>query len=186
MGFAALGEDVLLSRDARVYQPGRIRLGSRVRIDDFCILSGTLEIGCNVHLAPGAQIAAGAGRIRLHDFVGCSYNVLIIASSDDYRGASLSGPTVPDEFKPSKQVEDVEVGRHVIVGAGSTVLPGSALGEGAAVGAMSLVKGLVPPWTLVAGVPARKRGERDREGVLGLEAAYAARLEATLRDQGDE
>ena len=42
MGFQALGDHVLISERASFYNCPRIRLGSHVRIDDFCVLSAVL------------------------------------------------------------------------------------------------------------------------------------------------
>ena len=55
---------------------------------------------------------------------------------------------------------DVRFGKVVIkknafIGVHSVILPGVTIGEGAIVGAMSLVNRDVPPNTVVAGVPAR-------------------------------
>jgi len=47
------------------------------------------------------------------------------------------------------------IGNNVVVYTQSTVLPGVTIGEGATVGACSLVHRDVPPRTFVAGVPAR-------------------------------
>ena len=171
IGFAKIGRNVLISRDARIYKPGRIEIGDETRIDDFCILSGDLILGRNVHLAPGTQLAAGAGKIVLDDFAGCAFNVVATASSDDYTGSSLTNPTVPDTYKLGKIVSDVYVGRHVIIGAGTILLPGAKLAEGSAVGALSLVKGEIEPWTIYAGNPLRKIGAR-RQDLLKLEADY--------------
>ena len=49
----------------------------------------------------------------------------------------------------------VEIGREVMLGANSTVLPGIIIGDGAMVGAGSLVNRDIPPGALAAGVPAR-------------------------------
>ena len=171
IGFARIGQNVLISRYARIYRPDRIEIGDETRIDDFCILSGAVMLGPNVHLAPGTQLAAGAGQITLDDFAGCAFNVVATASSDDYTGTSLTNPTVPDTFKSGKIVSDIYVGRHVIIGAGTILLPGAKLAEGAAVGALSLVKGKIEPWTIYAGNPLRKIGVR-RQGLLKLEANY--------------
>ncbi len=176
-GFASLGRGVLISRDARIYGPQRMRIGDHVRIDDFCILSGTLELGRNIYLAPGVQLAGGAGKVIMEDFSTCAFNVVVTASSDDYLGASLTGPTVPDALKPGKVVRDIRVGRHAIIGAGSVLLPGARLGEGSAIGALSLVKGDVAPWTIQGGNPLKRIGERRRD-LLRLEADYLSRENA--------
>ncbi len=63
----------------------------------------------------------------------------------------------------------VVLGEHVIVGAGSVILPGVTIGQGAAVGALTLVrKDDVPPFTIVAGPRGEAIGERDRR-LLELE-----------------
>lgn len=51
----------------------------------------------------------------------------------------------------------VEIGSGVMIGSNSTILPGVRIGDGAVVGAGSLVNRDVPPGVLVAGVPARIR-----------------------------
>ena len=62
----------------------------------------------------------------------------------------------------------VRIEEHAIVGCGSVVLPGVVIGRGAAVGALSLVKRDVEPFTIVAGTPARPVGTRDRERLEAL------------------
>jgi len=49
------------------------------------------------------------------------------------------------------------------VGAGSIILPGVTLHEGAAVGAMSLVNKDIEAWSIYAGVPAVFRKKRNRD-----------------------
>jgi galactoside O-acetyltransferase len=57
------------------------------------------------------------------------------------------------------------------VGSGSVLLPGVAVGEGCAIGALSLVKDELPAWTICAGMPARPIKER-RKDLLRLEQAF--------------
>ncbi|MEZ4860974.1 MAG: acyltransferase [Caldilineaceae bacterium] len=47
----------------------------------------------------------------------------------------------------------VQIGRNVIIGANCTILPGVIIGDGATVGAMSLVNKDVPPGAKVGGIP---------------------------------
>ncbi len=50
---------------------------------------------------------------------------------------------------------EVVIGRDVMIGANSTILPGVRIGDGAVVGAGALVNRDVPAGKMVAGVPAR-------------------------------
>jgi dTDP-4-amino-4,6-dideoxy-D-glucose acyltransferase len=168
LGCARIGTDVRIDRSARIYGSERLELGDHVRIDAFSVLScgaGGVSLGSYVHLGAFCFLA-GAGRIELDDFAGLSGRVSIYSSNEDYSGASLTNPTVPDELRGVTDAP-VRLGRHAIVGAGSVVLPGVAIGEGAAVGAMSLVRRDVPPFTIVGG-NGRVLGERRRD-LLELE-----------------
>jgi dTDP-4-amino-4,6-dideoxy-D-glucose acyltransferase len=174
LGLAAVGEGVLIDADARIVGSRRIRIGAHARVDAFCVLSagdGGIAIGDHVHVAAHCFLA-GAARIELGDFSGVSGRTSIYSSTDDFSGLSLTGPTVPDELRRVDS-RPVRVGRHVIVGAGSVILPGVTLHDGAAVGAMSLVRGDVEPFTIVAGNPARAIGMRERT-LLELEQRVGA------------
>ncbi|TGS08556.1 acyltransferase, partial [Mesorhizobium sp. M4B.F.Ca.ET.190.01.1.1] len=89
------------------------------------------------------------------------------STSDDYSGAALTNPTVPREYLNMK-IAPVRLGRHVIVGSGSVILPGCVLGEGVSVGAMSLVTKNLEPWGVYFGSPAKRLKARSRE-ILQLE-----------------
>jgi len=177
-GFAALGANVLISERATLYGVERIRLGNNVRIDDFCVLSageGGIEIGNYVHVAVFSSLIGG-GRITLSDFSGLSSRVTIYSSNDDYSGNAMTNPTVPPEFT-SVQHADVFLGRHVIVGSGSVILPGAVLEEGVAVGALALVKGRCEAFGIYAGYPAKRIKSRSRR-LLEIEKEFLSRQEA--------
>jgi dTDP-4-amino-4,6-dideoxy-D-glucose acyltransferase len=169
LGFEELGDHVMISDRASIYGAERIALGSHVRIDDFCILSageGGIRIGSHVHVAAYSSII-GAGRVTVEDFANISSRVSIYSSSDDYSGVTMTNPMVPDEFKAVDHAP-VHVGRHVIIGSGSVVLPGVTLAEGVAVGALSLIREDCEAFAVYAGIPATVRGRRSRE-LLELE-----------------
>lgn len=172
MRFASLGLNVRISDRASIYGPGQMRLGDNCRIDDFCVVSGKLQLGRNVHFVPFCLIAGGTPGIVFEDYVGLAYRVSVFAQSDDYSGATMTNPTVPLKYK-QEVFMPVRLGRHVIIGTGAIICPGVDLGDGSAVGAGSLVIRSWPPWSILAGSPARKIKDRRRE-LLELEAAYLA------------
>lgn len=174
LGFSTVGENVQISAKASFYGVGRIALGNNVRIDDFCVLSagnGGISIGDHVHIAIYSSLM-GAGRISLSDFCNISSRVAIYSSNDDYSGATMTNPTVPSEFTGVTHA-DVLLGKHVIVGCGSVILPGITLEEGVAVGALSLVNRDCQAFGVYAGNPARRIKERKRD-FLDLERQFMA------------
>jgi len=172
MGFASFGKNVMLSDKASYYNCKNIRLGSNIRIDDFCVLSagvGGIDIGNYIHVAVFSTLI-GAGNIALADFSNISSRVAIYSSNDDYSGASMTNPTIPAEFTNVHHA-DVKIGRHVIIGAGSIILPGVSLEEGVAVGALSLVKKDCQTFGIYMGTPAKRISERKRD-LLELEKQF--------------
>ena len=172
LGFLSVGNNVQISDRASFYGAGRIAIGNNVRIDDFCVLAagaGGISIGNYVHIAVGSSLM-GAGKISLSDFSGISSRVSIYSSSDDYSGASMTNPTIPVKYTNVVHAA-VFLGRHVIIGSGSVVLPGVTLEEGVAVGALSLVNRSCDAFGIYVGNPARRIKERKLD-FLQLEKLF--------------
>ncbi len=172
MGFCTVGENVMISDRASFYNCSQISIGDNTRIDDFCVISagsGGVVIGANVHVAVYSSLI-GSGRIVVSDFANISSRVSIYSSSDDYSGERMTNPTIPSRYT-GVQHEEVVIGRHVIIGCGSVVLPGVTLEEGVAVGALSLVRDTCLRYGVYAGVPARRVNER-KQSLLELERMY--------------
>lgn len=157
MGFKSVGENVRLSDKASFYNCGNISIGSNVRIDDFCLFcagTGGIELGSFIHISPHCTFI-GDGKITLKDFTGTAARVSIYSSSDDYTGAALGGPMVPDEYR-SVNAADVTLNNYVMIGSGSVVLPGVVFEEGVGVGALSLVTKSCKEYSFYMGNPARR------------------------------
>ena len=172
LGFLSVGENVQISDRASFYGAHRIRLDNNIRIDDFCVLSagaGGISIGMHVHIAVYSSLI-GTGKITLSDFCNISSRVAIYSSNDDYSGVAMTNPTIPNEYTGVTHA-DVLLGRHVIVGCGSVILPGVTLEEGVAVGALSLVYERCEAFGIYAGNPARRIKERKRD-LLKLEQRF--------------
>lgn len=170
MGFRSLGKNVRISDKAAIYNPEQIEIGDHSRIDDFCVVSGKVSIGRNVHIAVFCNVAGGSEGITFEDFSGLAYGCHVFSQSDDYTGRTLTNPTVPSRFKREFK-KAVRLGRHCIVGTNSLIFPGVILAEGCSVGAMSMVTKSTEEWGVYSGIPARRLKDRKRD-LLVLEQTY--------------
>lgn len=174
-GFKQVGEDVYVSRKASIYGASNISLGNHVRIDDFCILSGTITIGNYVHIAAFAALFAGDAGIVIEDFVCTSSRTVVYAITDDYSGAAMTNPMIPDEYR-NVISEKVVLKKHSLIGTSCCVLPGVIVGEGASVGSMSLINKSLEPWKIYVGIPCRAIKERKKD-IIEKEKQFLANEE---------
>jgi len=172
MGFKSLGSNVRISDKASIYNPEDIEIGNNSRIDDFCVISGNIYIGRNVHIAVFCNVAGGEKGITFEDFSGLAYGCHVFTQSDDYSGRTLTNPTVPDKYKREMK-KAIVIGRHSIVGTNSLIFPGVVLAEGTSVGGLSMVTKSTEEWSVYFGNPAKRIKARKRD-LLKLEEEYLA------------
>ena len=170
IGFLSVGKNVLISKNASIYNPSVISIGNNVRIDDFCILSGKVTIGSYSHIAAYTALYGGEVGIEMYDFANISSRTIVYAAIDDFSGNALMGPTIPNQYKNVKTGK-VILKKHVIIGAHSIIFPNIVIGEGVAVGAMSMVKESLDDWYIYVGVPVRKIKARKRK-IVELENEF--------------
>lgn len=173
IGFKSVGKNIKLSRKTSLYGVNKISIGDNTRIDDDCLLSGEITIGRNVHIAAGCYYFAGDAGIDVHDFVGTSSRTVIYAVTDDYSGAALTNPTIPDDLRNILKGK-VILHRHSLIGTSCVILPGVEIGEGCSVGALSLITKSLPEWMVCVGIPAKPLKERKKD-ILELEKIYLSR-----------
>lgn len=180
IGFKEYGTNVLISKKVSIYSPERIKIGNHVRIDDFCILSGNIELGSYIHISAYTSLFAGSKGIIAKDFSTISSGVVVYGKSDDYSGEYMTNPMVASEY--TNVIEGrVEIGKHVIIGTRSVVLPDVVIGTGVAIGAMSLVNKSLAEWGIYVGVPCRFMKARCKK-ILELEKAYIEKEENRKRE----
>jgi len=174
--FRRIGEDVVIWPGAKIVAPERISLGDSVIIDDFVLLMAGQEtvLGSFIHIGAFSSMMGG-GRLVIEDFAGVSGGVRLYTGNEDYSADSLLGPAVPYPFRVPKRGE-IRLEKHCSVGANSVVLPNVTIGEGAIVGAGSLVRKDCKPWTVYFGLPAQPVGLRRRDRILELERQLRAEL----------
>jgi acetyltransferase-like isoleucine patch superfamily enzyme len=172
LNFKKLGTNVQISDKASLYNTELIEIGDNSRIDDFCVISGKVSIGRNVHFAVFCNIAGGSEGITLEDFSGLAYGCHVFSQSDDYSGRTLTNPTIPGKYKRETK-KAVHIGRHCIVGTNTIIFPGVKLAEGTSVAALSLVSKSTEEWSIYSGNPA-KRIKSRKQDLLQLEMDYLA------------
>jgi galactoside O-acetyltransferase len=165
---AALGEGAIIGRTVRIRKPDRCSIGAHSIIDDFSYISCALRVGRYTHIGAQAVVIGGEARVEIGDFVNIAPGCRLVASSHDFTEGGLTGPAIPPEFSAPAVVSHVKIADHALLGAGTIVLPGVEVPEGAATGAYTLLtpKIKLEPWTLYVGVPARPLRARAREAIL--------------------
>ncbi|MET4695177.1 acyltransferase [Endozoicomonas lisbonensis] len=169
-GFKSIGKNVQIAKNCTIVGLENIEIGDNVRIDGYCTIisagDGWLKIGSYIHIGSYCLLSAGDG-IHLSDFSGLSQGVRIYSRTDDYSGKYLTNPTVPAEYTGISK-GTVRLGKHVIVGSGSVILPNVTVGEGSSIGAQSLVTKNLEEWGVFFGSPAKRLKRRSKQ-LLDLE-----------------
>jgi acetyltransferase-like isoleucine patch superfamily enzyme len=139
---------------------GRIAVGDDVTIDGKCSFlfaaryaeSPTLVLGDRTGIGHGCAFTV-ARRISIGSDCRIAGSVWMFDSGGHPSDpeARLAG-LPPDE----SQVREIRVGNNVWIGGRSIVFPGVTIGDGSVVSAGSVVTSDVPPYTVVAGNPARR------------------------------
>lgn len=131
-----------ISDTCAIYAPEKITVGDNVFVGHFTILDGT----GGLDIAEGAQIAGHSG-IHTH---GSHISVRLLGRH--YQ-------EIAEDEKPGYDVGRVTLGKYSFIGAGCTILPGVSIGNGALVGAGSVVNRDVPDFMIVQGNPAKVVGD---------------------------
>jgi len=155
--FKKIGDNVIFEKGVLVFHPQNISIGKNVYIGHNTILKGyyknEMTIGdhtwigqcCFLHSAGGITIGKAVG-------IGPMVKILTSVHSDD----NLSKPVLFNDLEFKKVI----ICDGCDIGMGSIILPGVKIEEGSIVGAGSVVTKDVPPYSVVAGVPARVLRER--------------------------
>jgi putative colanic acid biosynthesis acetyltransferase WcaF len=128
---AKIGPRCIIRRTARIYYPWLLEIG------DLAVIGDRAEI-------------YNLGTITIGDRVMISQEAYLCAGTHDYTQPAMPLVTAP-----------ITVGADAWICARAFIGPGVAVGEGAVVGACAVANKNVPPWTVVAGNPARVVKKRE-------------------------
>jgi acetyltransferase-like isoleucine patch superfamily enzyme len=141
-----------------------IEFGRPVILDDFVLVyaKARMRIGNYVHIACFASLTGGAP-LTIGDFAAVSQGARVLTGTDDFKAWGFGNSTVEERYRNATRAP-VSIGRFCIVGANSVVLPGVSIGEGATVGAGSVVTRDLAPWGVYIGN--KRIRDRDKRAVL--------------------
>ncbi len=96
---------------------------------------------------------------------GCTISDAVSILTHDWSPYTIGRGLGLDLPKPIGIFRPVRVGRYCFIGTRSVLMPGADVGDGSVIGAASVVRGKVPPWTIMVGNPAQPVGD-SREFLL--------------------
>lgn len=145
---AEVSLDAVIGEGCKIWNQAQVREG--VHLGENCIVSK------NVYLDAGVQIGA---RVKIQNNVNVYHGVTI--EDDVFLGPSMTftNDRFPRAFQSDFKVIPTLVKHGASIGANATIRCGVVIGEYAMIACGSVVTKDVPPYTLVAGNPARQIGQ---------------------------
>lgn len=119
-----------------------------------------LIIGNNVSVSAWCHITV-TNHVEIGDGVLIGSKVLITDHNHGQYGGPFVSPEVQPTQRPLERNRAVIVGRNCWLGDGVVVTPDSEIGEGAVIGANSVVIGRIPAFCIAAGTPAKPLKQYD-------------------------
>lgn len=135
-------KEVAIGTDTRIFDQVNLykcTIGSNTKIDSFVYIEEGVTIGDDCKIRPFSFIPTGV-KIGNSVFIGPH----VTFTNDKY-------PKVSDDWELLETI----VESNVSIGAGSVICPGVKIGEGAMIGAGSVVTKNIPSHTLAFGNPAK-------------------------------
>jgi acetyltransferase-like isoleucine patch superfamily enzyme len=142
---------------AQHHERHKLSLGKNTLIESLCVI-------CTWHgdviLQDGASIGIGSivlGPVLLGERSACSQHCFISGQTHHYQDISKNF------LKQGVKTRQIVIGKNVWIGANSVILPGVKIGDNSVIGAGSTIIENVPPYSVVAGNPAKIIKQYDYE-----------------------
>ncbi len=128
-----------MRRNVRFYQGFHIRSPKGISIGEGCSIGPKILLDGRMGLTIGKNVTI-------------AYEAIIWTLNHDYSDIHFCGKGAP-----------VVINDYAWICSRSIILPGITIGEGAVVASGAVVTKNVPPYTVVAGIPARVIGQREKK-----------------------
>lgn len=128
-----------IGKGSNIHPTVVLRQGERIEIGENCLINH------NNVLQAGKEF----GKIKIGNFVHTGANVMMFAFNH-----SIDDIEVPSKLQDYYDA-DIVIDDDVWIGAGTVIVAGVTIGKGCVIGSNSVVTKDVPPYSIVAGVPAK-------------------------------
>ena len=145
------GDGLRVGRGVLFRHPETFSIGRGVFLGDGAVLQGRFDGSCTIgdRAWIGPQAFFDARDLVIEERVGWGPGARVLGST--HSGVPAEVPVIETELR----IEPVRIGAWADIGVNAVILPGVTVGKGAIVGAGAVVTRDVPPFAIVAGVPAR-------------------------------
>jgi UDP-2-acetamido-3-amino-2,3-dideoxy-glucuronate N-acetyltransferase len=146
-------DDVVLGAGVKIFHPSLVNLygctiGADTKVGTFVEIQKNASIGARCKISSHSFVCEG---VTIEDEVFVGHGVMF--TNDRHPRATNADGSLQSEA--DWHVEPTRVRRGASIGSHATIVCGVTIGEGAMVGAGAVVTRDVPPFSVVAGVPAR-------------------------------
>ena len=145
-----LGDGVTVGRQVVTRHPETFDIGRGVFIGDQVMIQGRVDGSCIIGEGAwiGPQSYFDARDLVIGECVGWGPGAKVLGS--EHTGVPVDVPIIRSDL----EIRPVRIGAWADIGVNAVILPGVTVGKGAIVGAGAVVTRDVPPFAVVAGVPA--------------------------------
>lgn len=126
--------------------------GRNLTVNHYCRFAGNIRVGDNCHFN-GMEI--GGGNVLIHNNLHSGEEVLILAQSHNYNGDELP-------YDSTYIIKNVVIDDNVWIGSRVLIIGEVHIGEGAIIGAGSIVTKDVPPLAIYAGGKIIKYRDKEK------------------------
>jgi acetyltransferase-like isoleucine patch superfamily enzyme len=168
------GENIKIHTDVKLSNAiirGDVEIGKKSMIIDGVIINGKLKIGEYTSInGPNTSIFSKINGVEIGNYCSIARNVTIQEYNHFTDHLStyyilknyFNEPVTTEVFSKGRII----IGNDVWIGANVTILSGAQIGDGAIVGANSVISGKIPPFAIVGGSPAKSIRFRFSEEVI--------------------
>lgn len=153
-----IGKNSVINQRIKMFtKTGKVFIGNNVTLNNGVILytkNANIYIGDNSLINHDTEIVANNRDVIIKNDTLIGMNVLMVTSNYGFQERDIAVKKQEETFNP------ITIEKNTWIGAKSVILSGVTIGEGAIVGAGSVVTKSVEKFTVVGGAPAKKIKDR--------------------------